>query len=60
MSLSMKQKQTHRQESSLVTTKGERSGSLGLQMQTITRRMDKQQGSTMQHRQPQSTSYNKP
>ena len=45
--LSTEQKQTHRHKNIFVVVKGERkevgwTGSLGLQMQTITFRMDKQ------------------
>ena len=66
MNLSTKQKQTHRHREQTCGCQGEggwgRNG-LGVwdqQMQTSIYRMDKQQGPTVEHREPYSISCDKP
>ena len=65
MNLSMKQKQIHRYKEQICGCQGWECGegwigSWDQQIQTITYRMDKQQGPTVQHRELYSISYNKP
>ena len=65
MNLSIKQKQTHRHGQQTCSCQGgggrewERLGVWGRQMQTITFRMNKQQGPPVQHRELYSISYDK-
>ena len=61
MNLSMKHKRTHGEQ----TCGGGAEGfyqefGISKQMQTITHRMDKQQGHVVQNREPQSVVYNQP
>ena len=66
MSLSMKQKQTHRDREQICVYVGEwrserhRSGVWGQQIQTVVYEMDKQQGPAVQHRDLYSISRDKP
>ena len=64
MDVSMKQKSTHRQRTGLWLPRGRqvREGSIGnsnKQMQTTIDRMDRQQGSTVEHRELDSVCYDK-
>ena len=66
MNLSMKQKQNHGHREQTGGCQGEAGraedgpGVWGQQMQTITYRMDGQEGPTVQHREIQSVSWDKP
>ena len=66
MNLSVKQKQTHKYREQICGCQGgggrewDGQGVWGWQMQTITFRMDRQQGPTVQHRKLYSVSCDKP
>ena len=65
MNLVMKQKQTHRHREQTCGCRArggdwDRLRVWAQQMQTITYRMDKQQGPTVQHKEPYSISWDKP